>query len=91
MTAQPDSNAPGLAHPPSDESERWTAGRGRCRTVEDRLGSRGVDPVACGLAQLAAVVGCLGKPELGQELHLVEVNREAGEPVTGNPKYGDEG
>jgi hypothetical protein len=41
MTAEPDSNAPGFAHPPTDGSERWTAGRGRCRTVEDRLGSSG--------------------------------------------------
>ena len=91
MTAQPDSNATGSRHPRRHRSERCAAGHGQRRTVKDRLGSRGMDPVACGLAQLAAVVGCLGKPELGQELHLVEVNREAGEPVTGNPKYGDEG
>ncbi len=44
------------------------------------------------LAQLAAVVGAwLGQPELGQDLHLVEVNRDAGEPVTGNPQHRDEG
>jgi hypothetical protein len=39
--AQPDSNAPGFAHPPRDGSERRAAGHGRCRTIKDRLRGKG--------------------------------------------------
>jgi hypothetical protein len=38
VTAQPDSNATESAHPGLHGFERWTAGHGRCRTVEDRVG-----------------------------------------------------
>ena len=43
MTAQPDSNAAGSRPSKTAQSEPCAAGHGQCRTVKDRLGSRGLE------------------------------------------------
>jgi hypothetical protein len=56
----------------------------RAALNDQRHTYRAIDPVGYGYLSLPA--WCLGQSKLGQELHLVEADRNAGEFVTGNPK-----